>query len=469
VISRNLKTNQQMKIINSAITYIKEEKIFLTILIAIHALYFYFALTYGNIYTVDSDEYLQTAVNLKTHGEFYNYFWTNEKIPENYSLRPPVYGVFILALKSLYDSDYFVLFIQNILSIFIWIFLLQLLRNWEIKIKMQWAIILTLVFFPTLLILVNSIMTDILLQLWFVLCLAFIIYYFRSKNIWYIILFNLALTLAVFTKPIMLYFWIPNLIFSVYLYVKNKNLIILLASLLLPLSCYAWSLRNEKTTGYFHFSSIKTQGVLSMYAGYILNFTHGEDYCLKKQEEIKKRASLEPTYKLKSEYIVSESVKIINANRLTYVYIHAKGMANLMLAIGRIDLLTFFPYKPTKEISLKSEIERDGLGGIRYYISNIDALLLAFLFLILIWNIFLLISMLIFFFNSRVHTGVKILILLMFTYLWVVTGPAGYARFKISILPFMIVSVPFFIDFLTQRFKLNKTFKEPSKPKINLL
>ncbi|MBC7391311.1 MAG: hypothetical protein H7329_19075, partial [Opitutaceae bacterium] len=117
-----------MTAFKSAWEFCKANKMFLFALITIHAIYFFCALHFEGICNGDSDEYLLTAENLKYHGEVYNWVWKSKLDPFFYTLRPPLYGVFIFLLKLLWDNDYFVLFVQNLLSIGNWLLLIHLSR-----------------------------------------------------------------------------------------------------------------------------------------------------------------------------------------------------------------------------------------------------------------------------------------------------------------------------------------------------
>src|SRR5690606_25744977 len=108
----------------------------------------------------------------------------------------------------------------------------------------------------------------------------------KTRKLSSVFLYNLLLTMAVATKPVLVFFWVPNLIFSVFLYLKNRNILVLIFPLLLPLFVFLWSLRNESKTGYFHFSSIKTQNILELYAGGVVVFKEGEESFLKLQKQI---------------------------------------------------------------------------------------------------------------------------------------------------------------------------------------
>ena len=434
------------------INYLQSNKLFLLALFSIHAFYFLVALNYQDIYTLDSDEYTQTAVNLVKHGEIYNYFWQQEHRPEYYSLRPPLYGLFILVLKLIYDSDLFVILIQNIMNIFSLIFFIELFRSKGISEVLKVCSILALVFFPTQMIMANSIMADQILQFFLILALACLMKYLDSRKAYFLVLYNLMLVLAVYTKPVLMYFWIPNLLFCLYLYVENRQKLILISSLLLPLSIYVWCARNETQTGLFHFSSIKTQNILDLNAGSVLTLRHGEDQATEIKDSILAKAETMKVYKDRVAYINSESMQIIQGNLGIYLYAHAKGMLNFMLAAGRTDMVDFFPDKPKEEISLIREFEKDEFSGLLYYFSQVNLFLIVFMFSIVLWNVLMLVSFLTFSFNSDFSPTIRLFVFVLIAYICFVCGPGGYARLKMCIMPFMLLNLPYLWREISSKF-----------------
>ena len=189
---------------------------YIFVILLIHVVYFLFALYFKQIYTLDSEEYILTARNLLDHGVVYNGVWREDLIPELYTLRPPLYGSFIFLSRLFSSSDFLVLFFQNLLSILLWVLFISWFNKSFTRKNIEPYVVLALIFFPSQMIEVNSIMADLLLEFLLLLSFLFLLRYHQSQRGFDIFLFNLFLALALFTKPIMLYFWIPNLVYSVY-------------------------------------------------------------------------------------------------------------------------------------------------------------------------------------------------------------------------------------------------------------
>jgi hypothetical protein len=430
---------------------------FLSILF-IHVVYFLLSIIFGGIYTLDSPEYIHTASNLITHGISYaGNFTTDIPNPDLYSLRPPGYGFFIMMCSLFSENHYCILVIQNVLSIIVLYFIYKFIYD-KIGSKdgLFWFWI-GLVFFPVYFVLVNMVMADAVLG--FILVMAtFSLHKYLVSHQWiFILFFNLLLGVSLLVKPVMMYFWIPNLLFSVYLYFRHFSVKILLTAFILPLIAGLWSYRNYQQTGYFHFSSIKMQNLLELNAGAVISYKYDHETMKSHRKFIRSDADKMNTYKEKSEFLLRTAEDTILNNKAIYSYLHLKGMANFMLAPGRVDIETFFKRSPEKEISLLYEIEKKGItSGVYYYFSNVDFLMFLTVLFIFIWNIISLPLLFISFFNHKLPLPLRIFIFILLTYIVFVSGPGGYARFKTAIYPLILILIPFGADVIKQKFIVYK-------------
>lgn len=427
-------------------------------IIFIHVVYFMLSIIFGGIYTLDSPEYIYTAANLLQNGISYaGNLVVENPTPDLYSLRPPGYGIFILCCSFFSKNHYFILFIQNVFSIAILFSVYKFLHN---KISYSNGLILFwigLIFFPVYFILVNMIMADALLA--FVLVIAtFSLHKYLMSHQWiFILFFNLLLGVSVLVKPVMMYFWIPNLLFSVYLYFRHFSVNILLTAFILPLIAGLWSYRNYQKTGYFHFSSIKIQNLLELNAGAVISYKYDHETMKSHRKFIRSESDKMNTYQEKSEFLLRTAEDTIFNNKVMYTYLHLKGMANFMLAPGRVDIETFFKHNPKKEISLLYEIEKKGLKvGAQYYFSNVNFVMFLVVLLIFVWNVLCLPLLFAAFFNSKLPIPLRIFIFILLTYIVFVSGPGGYARFKTAIYPIILILIPFGADVMKQKFIVYK-------------
>jgi hypothetical protein len=287
---------------------------YMIVILLIHVVYFLFALYFKQIYTLDSEEYILTAKNLLSYSTVYNGIWSKDPIPELYTLRPPLYGAFIFISRFFSTSDFLVLFFQNLLSVILWILFISWFNRSFTRKNIEPFVVMALIFFPSQMIEVNSIMADLLLEFLLFLAFLFLIRYHQSKKGFDIFSFNLFLALALFTKPIMLYFWIPNLVYSIYLYMKSRNYVIILSFLLLPFMAFIWSLRNMNKTEVFMYSSAKSQNLLDFNAGSVLKFLHGDKESKEIIGKILNLSQVKKSYPEKTEFLLNTASQIISDN-----------------------------------------------------------------------------------------------------------------------------------------------------------
>lgn len=411
------------------------------------------SIIFGGIYTLDSSEYTNTTSNLLHHGISYaGNITTDIPNPDLYSLRPPGYGFFIMMCSLFSENHYCILVVQNVLSTIVLYFIYKFIYD---KIGSKdglfwfWS---GLVFFPVYFVLVNMVMADAVLG--FILVMAtFSLHKYLVSHQWiFILFFNLLLGVSVLVKPVMMYFWIPNLLFSVYLYFRHFSVKILLTAFILPLIAGLWSYRNYQKTGCFHFSSIKMQNLLELNAGAVISYKYDHETMKTHRKFIRSESDKMNTYKEKSEFLLRTAEDTILNNKAIYSYLHLKGMANFMLAPGRVDIETFFKRSPEKEISLLYEIEKKGItSGVYSYFSNVDFLMFLTVLLIFIWNIISLPLLFISFFNHKLPLPLRIFIFILLTYIVFVSGPGGYARFKTAIYPLILLLLPFGAEIINQK------------------
>jgi len=432
------------------------QRVFIVFLIAIHAGYFISALILNHIYTPDSPEYLLDAINIKEHFTSYCGNWNEVKISGLYSLRTPFYGIFIMLAKSIINSDFFVIFIQNIFSLASCLFISKLFRGTHYTSISNLFILCSLLFFPVYLIMVNSIMSDIFLMAWLVLALAFFIQYIKNKKSTWMLFYNLALAAAVMTKPVMMFFWLPNIFITLYFFVRLRQKPLLFYWCILPLVIFFWSERNKNITGYFHFSSIEMQNILELNAGTVLTIKYDMDSSKTFQHSLIKKADSIPDFAIRSKYIFSTSENIVKDNLLIYTYAHMRGMLNLMLATGRENQMSFFAQEEKAPISIVYEAQKKGfLNGILYYLGNVNIAFLVIGALVALWNVLTLITFILGMFSKNMNATIKIFIYILVVYIVFACGPGGYARFKTSIIPFLLYTFPFGWEVLKKIFKKN--------------
>lgn len=413
-------------------------------LVLIHFIYFAIAQHYKGIYNGDSIEYLHTADNLLSHFTSYNGFLIEPLNPGYYSLRPPGYPLFILFSKLVCSNDWFLLAVQNLLSIlFLSAIYFKLHSVFTSKIY-RLLFYAGLLLFPVYLIMVNMVAADIVLGFLLILSWFCIEKYCNTWRWKYLLLYNVILCCAVMVKPVMMYFWIPNLAFSGFLSWKIKKTYPVIMSLLLVFCVASWSYRNYYHTGYFHFSSIKMQNMLELNAGSVLSYRYNQEEMLLHRKSIFKVADTIESYRDRSLFILGKAKEIISENPGLYLLLHVKGMFNFFLAPGGVDIRNFVKEKSDNSTSLSYEIEKKGLSkGIIAYYNHTNLSLLIILIAIGLWNVISSLLLLAAFGSNQINKYLRFYFFILILYLAFVCGPGGCARFKTSIYPIYLYLLPY--------------------------
>jgi 4-amino-4-deoxy-L-arabinose transferase-like glycosyltransferase len=430
---------------------------FWTVIVLVHVAFFLVFYYSNNIYMSDSKEYLRQAYNIKNHLTLYCADLTKQINPAFYSRRTPLYGLLILISKTLYNSNYFVLVIQNIFSLLNIFGLIRLLKEFKFDFDIRKILLVFLVLFPAQYIYSNIVMSEILLQTLIFWSLYNLYYYIKQKKQRNILYFNILLGLAVLTKPVLIYFWVPNLLFMIYLFIKNKRWTTIVYGFIQPLVILLLTLYNYNTTGSFQYSSNKQVSYLDYSATFLLITVRGEEVGWKKWEEAHSYLDTISNY----SFLVKESeriaTEIILANKTEYLKLHLKGMLNYFFDPGRYDLNYLLSIKESNHTGLMYAFAKGGYGEIFAFIGRQPAFVVVYIALMMIINLLLFCSLFLFLFNRRIYFEMKIFIVTMILYMSFVSGILGTMRYKIHIYFLMLFCLPFAYDLIREKFFKHKT------------
>ena len=424
-------------------------------IITIHALYFFIACKIGSIYLVDSYGYLNQAKNLILHQSWYAEDWNAPMLIDYFTIRPPLYAFFIVTCKSIFSSDYFVLAIQNLLSIFNFFLLWKLLEENNVaKRTIQISIVLALLFFPSQLIHANFIMTEIVFQTLLLGVFYFSIKAVQSPNSRNVFILCVLLSIAMLTKPVVLLFGIVLFaFFTRLLWKKNKN--ILLPFLLLPITFHLLCLQNQHTTGYYHFSSIKVMADIRVNARYILAQKYGEDSASNFATQVFQEADAMPDYKSRYEHISERCADVYTQNKTTFALLYLKGILSTVIDPGRFDLAVFFGLQDNTSLGFLHRFHTEGIKAIPKILKEQPLILVSYLVLILLFNVSVCIAFCVFIFTKKIDLTLRILVVLFVGYIVGVTGISGLCRYRVPLFPELLFAfafvLPTFIAFLKRK------------------
>lgn len=412
---------------------------FILAIFLLHLIALFVFLIFGHPFFPDSVDYIEQSFNFKNFNSFFAKNWFDEPINRDYfTKRPPLYSILLSISGFNYENSVHIIILQNLISLAgIWI-AAQISKKLYPNLNPYPYLIVLFILIPGFWIFPNTIMTETLLAFLLVLAwYSFIIYKSSSKNI-YLLINQIALLSAVFTKPVMLFFWIINLFFIIYLIVKNKKIHQILFLSIIPISIFLWNLRNERLTGYRHFSSISTVNLIDYNTKYFLFNSKGSEFADKWIDSIKHKSNLIIDYKEKNEFIKNECSKIIKENLIPYSLFHSKGFIGFFIDPGRFDLVEFFQLN-TGEMGFLHYLSKKDFNGLFQLLINQNPLILIFLPIGILINLLLLILFIKSLsrkenFNINLLYGLSII-----TYIIVLTGPLGGSRFRFPVELILII------------------------------
>lgn len=424
-------------------------------LFGIHTVYFLIAYFFGNIYTVDSYGYLQQASNLWNHHSWYAEDWQAPVQLDYFSFRPPLYACFIICCKVLSQSNYFILILQNFISIGNLILLYKVYERCGLNQKHS-AIALIIVFscYPAQFIHTNLVMTEMIFQsllLWLFYFILQFVQSVKTKNVWPI---ALLLSVALLTKPVIILFSVALFLMVCYYAYQEKKWHIIYPFILVPLIFHFICLQNQHSTGYYHFSSVKPLFHLKYNAKYTLLAKFGENYADSTISAVMKQADGSIDYASRYETMQLRGNEIIMKYPVYYAKIFAKGCMAFFIDPGRYDLFHLFGVNDNGFNGLYHEFNVYGFSALRKFIQQAPSGLLLLLLMNLCWNILVTICFVWFMFYRKAPILLRMLVFIFVAYIALATGVLGLSRYRVPIYPELSVAVMY----AYQRFYLSRKY-----------
>jgi len=393
----------------------------------------------NTMYTTDSYEYLQAADNVRHHFLLYAGDVQQPINPALYSRRPPLYPIFILLSTLLFKNYYIIFLFQVVLYLLNLLLLWKILSCFRLSSTTKNLILFLYLLYPSHIIYTHMIMSEMLLQTFLLWALLQFLQFQLTHQLKHLLWYNIAVSLAVLTKPILLYFWIPNLILHLWLFIRDRRKQIIIISLLFIFTISSWSMRNYLHTGYFHYSSIKNFNLLYYNTHSFLTHKYGSEQAEKFILELESKT--QPLNFAESNRFIEKSCfAVISANIIDYSLYHLRGAFFFFIDPGRYDIYQFLGL--SAETGFFHLMSRQGLVGILNQLKNIPPLVIGYLFLIASINILLFISLMIFILKGRLLREIKWFMVGIIFYFALMVGPLGASRLRMPVIPYLMITVP---------------------------
>lgn len=407
---------------------------FTGILLAVHALFFFSQLSTGRIYLSDSLEYLEKSNNISAFFSAENDNPMLPEAPERLTRRTPGYPFLIYLTAQQNGHHYLLLVLQNLLSMASVFIAFSLFRTENESPRRIWIYLILIVLFPAQFIYANMVMAEALFQFLLVSALWFLRKYLHSGKLYLLLLMNLALALAAFTKPVLYPFLFLSMLAQIAWFIYSWKVIHSLPSLIPVVLVLLYCQYNKERTGFFHFSSIQIINQVN-YNLYLFEAGRsGYEAASETIDRIYAEASEKGTFADRMKYLSQSSKDRILADPFHYLVFHLKGCVRFFIDPGRFDLAQLAGLSESPGMGFMYYIQTHSFGdSIRYFFAQKPLWLLPALLLIFTGNILKLAGLGISLFTLRKDKTLKISVFLLMGYICFATGPLGASRFFMPI------------------------------------
>ena len=305
----------------------------------------------------------------------------------------------------------------------------------------QWLVALAgIVTFPAQLIYANAVMSEVLLQA-VVLTMTWAAVVFTNR--WQLRYFAVAmgaLLAALLIKPVFFPLAVVPAVVGMVLawrWRMAKSLVVLGLVPLVVVGMYmGW---NKQRTGYAHFSSIAEINLLHYNAAGVMRQVAGPAAAETWVAAVLSEASVQPDFAARQQLIQRRASRVLWAHPLVYARQHAQGMVTLFLDPGRFDISHLAGLAEPRGGGLLAQVRA---GGLLRALGHLPASLLTVLALVLLANGVRLVLAVRGFgrlgASGQVLRNGRWVALGLLTYVALLTGPLGAARFLVPVWPLLL-------------------------------
>jgi hypothetical protein len=377
------------------------------------------------------------AKNLVQYHSVYAGDYTIKLLPDYFAFRPPLYAGFIIVCKFFVNSNYSILFVQNVLAIIMLFYVIHWLVQLEVKAKILNIIIpIYLVFYPAHFVYANTIMSDTIFEV-FTFALFYQTYrFYQSPNLQKALFIGFIIALSLLTKPVSILIGLLVLLF-----VKNYNKIYIAFALILPLIAYfSFGFAVKKETGYFQFTSMKSFVAVRCLVKYSASNAYGADYADSLCTAIVNGADAQVTMAKRFDYLDSSCNTFIANHKLAFLKVYSKGCITFLFDPGRYDLYKLFNANDDNALGMYQTLQQFGIKAMLKFLFGLNFLGLVALAFLAIWNVIVVIVFILFLLKTNYSIILKILIAVFVFYFLLTTGVLGVSRYRIHIFPMLLMA-----------------------------
>ena len=225
--------------------------------------------------------------------------------------------------------------------------------------------------------------------------------------------------------------------------------VMLLFSISVQTVHFSWQMRNFMRHGTFAFTSIQAENLLTGHAAFVVSSAEDITHLEAQQRILDEFNRQHPNHGV---YPFEQLSKAKSDMARSYIREHPghyiagifRGMAVTMMDPGRLVLSRTLGQQEISSIGLTNQLARDGILGTLQTLFREYPAYSIFMTLHLMWLGFILMLAGWGFWAFLRRFPVAALTMgLLFLYLWGLGGPSGYARFRLYLLPMMVIFAAF--------------------------
>ncbi len=411
---------------------------FLLFLILLQSFFLGMALIFKRICMGDSHEYVYMAQNLMQKGWFYS---GNPILPvreEYMTQRPPGYPLFLALVYLLFKSNWVVIILQNLLSIFNIYLLRDTIRRLGYSRRLDFLLIALVALYPAQMIHASTIAPDILLQ-------SAVLIYFQqftqliSTRQWrYGWGMSLALIAGMMIKPVLYPFCFFHCLLMLFTAARFFHGLVraFFISLLPLLVLFAYMSWNGHRTGKIHFSSNQSFNAIYYYYFYFAD-TRGIGEAKEFLQEERDRLESIPHFADRYDYANKRGMALLKQEFYPYVFYHLRHGLRMLVEPGKgefdlfVGSLSLGKLYTAESGGFYETIRHRGWKGFLDYLDRNPSF--PIIVIVLLFNLIKAVGLILFFASRRIDKRIRTFVFCLVAYFVVTTGPIANTRYFLPI------------------------------------
>ena len=385
----------------------------------------------------DSHGYLCQAQNLLNLGSRYADTWNVPYRAESLALRPPLYAALVAAGWAVAGTPAAIVPLQLGLAVWNLAAVHRLLALCNIPLRCPWLIALAACLSPGHWIYAGTLMTETISESLMTGTILAMVTYWRSRRVSWLVGACLLYAAGILVKPVLMPAWPLVAIGGVVACLRGRlawqgMLATCLPGVVVLLVCMA----NARQTGAFEYTSVPSGNLLAWNA----RFTLMDRLSQAEAERIvfarEARIIQEPDLATREAMRRREGLSIVLGDLPATIRAHGAGMIKFIIEPGRLDVDRLMSRADAEHnFAMLHVLRHEGIAAVWRRMAPLGSWATLYLMMATVMNVAAAIAMGRLAFDQRIDAGPRWLILGTITYLAVLVGSLGCARYRVPVQP----------------------------------